>query len=156
MRKSLLILLIILLISPLLATAQQTYISPGFNIGYRFGEGGGVIGGLEVSIVQWGNRSYGGVVFAWDAIHGMNNFHVGLEYGVGFFGACVGPVVATNKDTAAIGLRLTPYAGAIFIPYYSYQFFQSLPSSHEVGMYLKFPIQLSGSKLRFGEGERVM
>ena len=139
---------------PAVTSAQATYVSPGFHIGYRFGEGGGVVTGVEVSIVQWGNRSYGGVVLAWDGIHGMNNFHVGFEYGSGFIGACVGPVVGASKDTADIGLRITPYAGAILIPYYTFQFFQFLPSSHQVGMYVKFPIPTGGgSKLRFGEGE---
>ena len=139
--------MVLVLAYPAFASAQSTYVSPGFHIGYRFGEGGGLVSGVEVSIVQRGDRTYGGVVFAWDAIHATNNFHLGFEYGSAFLGACAGPVIASDKDTTDIGLRVTPYAGGILIPYYSYQFFSSMPGNHEVGAFLKWPIQTSGGPI---------
>lgn len=56
MKEYRLVLILAMLAFPMVAPGQ-TYFSPGFHLGYRFGETGGFVSGIEVSVVQWGNRS---------------------------------------------------------------------------------------------------
>jgi hypothetical protein len=142
------ILPVILLLVVTLPTAAQTYINPGFKLGYRFGDAGGFVGGVEVSMMIADNKGYHGFVLAADGTSRTLDFHFGVEFGAGIFGICIGPVVSNRPDTTAYGFRVTPYAGFIVVPYYNYQFLIGTGSEHDVGTYLKF--SLPNSSGQFG------
>jgi hypothetical protein len=120
---------------PLLA---QSYVNPGFKLGYRFGHDGGLIYGFEVSVVRWQHNSYRGIVAAFDGTHQLLECHLGIEYGIGLIGICLGPVLSNRADETSIGFRVTPYAGVILVPYYNFQFLLPSSTQHEIGTYLKF------------------
>jgi hypothetical protein len=129
------------------ASAAQNLLSPGIKLSYRFGDRGGFVGGIDVSAVRWTDHGYFGFVIACDEVHGTVNFHVGIEGGVGVLGICVGPVVSSKDGTLDYGLRVTPYAGAIIVPFYNFQMMQRSPNEHDVGVFLKFPVPLFDAKI---------
>ncbi|MCX6134948.1 MAG: hypothetical protein NTU47_14140 [Ignavibacteriales bacterium] len=134
------ILPVILMLGSSMAVPAQTLINPGLKLGYRFGEGGGFVGGFEISIMFWNEKGYYGFVLAGDGTSKTLDYHFGVEYGIGYFGICVGPVVSHRSDTTTYGLRVTPYGGFILVPYYNYQFLVRSGSEHEVGTYFKLTI----------------
>jgi len=134
------------------ATSQgtSTYINPGIKLGYTFGENGGFTAGVEISYT-WVNENLSfGIVTSADVCKKLLKFHLGTEASTRGIGVCVGPSLTKNNDTTDYGLTFTTFFGLVVIPYYSYTFRFIKDDVHELGSFLKFPIQVSGERLRFG------
>ncbi len=129
------------------SASAQTFISPGVKIGYVFGEKGGLVTGVELSVVKWTTGSYRGIVLALDAINDVTSYHIGAELGQGPVGVCIGPVIRSGKGATDVGLRVTPYGGLLLIPYYNFQLFRGWQTTQDIGAYVKLPFNSSGSRL---------
>lgn len=139
---------LLFILSGLTASASsQTFISPGVKVGYLFGDKGGLVTGIEISVVKWADGNYRGVVFDVDALNDITSYHVGAEFGQKLGGVSIGPVIRSGKVTTDFGLRVTPYSGLIVIPYYNFQLFCDRQTTHEIGAYVKFPFSKSGGRL---------
>jgi hypothetical protein len=141
------IVLIAIFVGCATSLAAQTFLSPGIKLAYRFGDNGGFIGGLDVSVIRASNHGYYGLVVAVDQIHSAVNAHLGIEGGFGPVGLCVGPVLTLKDRTLDYGLRITPYAGVLLVPFYNYQLMHMMSNEHEVGAYIKIPVLFSGETL---------
>jgi hypothetical protein len=132
-----------------LSQDEMTFLSPGFRVGYRFGEQGGMAGGPEVSVTRWNGGHYVGALISVDNIGKRIRVHVAFETGSGFFGCSVGPTFAFGAGSPPdYGFRVTPYAGFLLIPYYSFLYMRSSPSEHEVGSFIKVPVNIGGKEFR--------
>ena len=59
-----------------------TFLIPGFYCGYMFGERGGFIAGVEVSVTHFvDDQSYFGVELNFSGWHYANKLHLGAEIG---------------------------------------------------------------------------
>jgi hypothetical protein len=131
---------------------EHTFLSPGFRIGYRFGEQGGMAAGPEVSITSWNRRNYFGALISVDNIGKRIRVHVAFETGVGYFGGSIGPTFAFGGGSPPdYGFKVTPYAGFLLIPYYSFLYMRNAPSEHEVGSFIKLPLRIGGEEMRVVE-----
>lgn len=128
----------------------RTFINPGFKLGYRFGQNGGLTGGLEISITRWGQNAYTGALFSIDHSDRTIECHCAFEAGSGFFGVSIGPIIALREQSVDYGFGLTPYVGFVLIPYYRFVYLQHSPSEHEVGSFLKIPIHAAGERFSLG------
>jgi hypothetical protein len=128
----------------------RTFINPGFKLGYRFGENGGLAGGIELSINRWSGYSYAGVLFSIDHSEKTVSYHCAFEAGRGLIGVSIGPVIVRREQSIDYGLSVTPYAGLILIPYYRFTYLWHFPSEHEIGSYIKIPIQTVGERFSLG------
>jgi hypothetical protein len=129
---------------------ERTFINPGFKLGYRFGENGGFAGGIELSITRWSGYSYAGVLFSIDHSGKTVSYHCAFEAGRGLIGVSIGPVMVRREQSVDYGFSVTPYAGLILIPYYRFTYLRHFPSEHEIGSYIKIPIQTVGERFSLG------
>jgi hypothetical protein len=127
---------------------HRTFINPGVKLGYRFGENGGLAAGFEISATRWTPSGYLGLLLSVDHSGKTLRTHLGFEGGRGLLGLAIGPTIAFRDKTLDYGFNVTPYAGFVIIPYYNFMFLRSFPSEHEVGSFIKFPIQVSGERFR--------
>src|ERR1051326_1797913 len=131
------------------AYAQRTWITlnPGFKLGYEFGEQSGFVFGGEISMVFRNSdhlSPYGGVVRAFDGCRGLQKLHLGIEGGDGIVGICIGPSLLSKDGEHDVGLTITPYAGAILIPYFSATLSSRFGGIYDVGSYIKIPFSVKG------------
>ena len=124
------------------------YLNPGFKIGHTFGESGGFTIGIEVSYTIVEDRLYG-VLASIDYCRSADRFrcHLGAEYLV----VAMGPTLIVEDGALDLGLNITPYAGAVVIPYANYTLrFSNRHDLFELGSFLKFPILVAGDPFRIG------
>jgi len=134
---------------PAASQGTSTYINPGLKLGYTFGENGGFTAGIEISYT-WANTNLAwGVLSSADWCNGLLKIHLGLEAARGV-GISIGPSITKKIDTIDYGITVTPFAGFILYPFYSYTWRMTSPNIQEVGAFLKFPIQTSGERIKFG------
>lgn len=149
--------LLFILIFPIVVICEDTkvIISPGIKVGYAFGEKGGFIFGYEISLVQYSGSGNGaqtlGAVIAYDMLKTEDRLHLGLETTfVGLdgvwkpFGIEIGPTFVFRETTIIVGLHITPYYGALLIPYYRIIILHNENIQSETGAFLKLPIILKG------------
>ena len=127
-------------------TPQAHYFfDPGIKLGYSFGEGGGFVYGVELSFVITGrdsrHPSYG-ITFDYDILPNGSKYHLGVEYMSPFVGLDIGPSVLSTDSSTLYGLSVIPFAGILILPYYNFTYFTPDITFHEVGTYLKVPIQM--------------
>jgi hypothetical protein len=140
------VLLIVLLIGLGNSLAQITYVCPGIKMGYMFGEKGGFVFGIELSVVNLDNEGppAWGYLLDFDIFHNVKRFHFGIEgivwYGVGLD---IGPTFVFENEESYTGFSIIPFGGLILDPYYNYTYLFQKGSYHEIGSYLKIPIQAS-------------
>ena len=121
------------------------FLDPGIKIGYAFGENGGLFYGLELSYVITGpdskHPSYG-LTFSYDFLPTSHRIHVGAEFLSPFAGIDIGPSLLLNESTNLYGLSLTTFAGIFILPHYQLSLLSDGVITHEVGSFVKVPIQL--------------
>ena len=133
------------------STQDRWFISPGFKLGYAFGENGGVVVGAEVSITHW-PESGRVITGACVSIEGMKPYtllHVGFE-AASVVGASVGPTMLISKESRSWGFTGTIWGALVVLPYFRYSSFSSTSDLYEAGTFLKFPMMLSGPRLSLG------
>ena len=133
------------------STQDRWFISPGFKLGYAFGENGGVVAGAEVSITRWpeSGRLITGACVSIEEMKPYTFLHVGFE-AASVVGASVGPTMLISKESRAWGFTGTIWGGLVVLPYFRYSSFSSRADLYEAGAFLKFPMMISGPRLSLG------
>ena len=145
--------ILLFLVNPnnLCSQTKRTFINPGVKIGYAFGNGGGLVMGFECSFssitFDTHTSSYGFVVGI-DKYFDFTKYHIGVEYYYGGIGLEYGPSYLKKGEEFDITTSATLYTWLIAIPYASITFNNEFGAFNEYGMFLKFPIQLSGPDFR--------
>ncbi len=125
---------------------DSTVISPGVKLGYAFGDGGGLSFGLEVTVLKRTGADLSAIVAHGPAINvgwsrgGILYARVGWEAVSWFVGVEGGPTIVRTRDGVRVGLTVSPWIGAIVVPYYAHTFLLGGPSIRELGTYLKLPL----------------
>ncbi len=140
----------------LLAGGPKIFLNPGFKFGYSFGDKGGFTYGVEVSITSSFTDSFspfwGGIVFNTYKRKGKKSMHFGAQASFYGFGMDVGPTYVNDYGTMYSGYTITTFGGLIIIPYYSYSRFDNDSlTSHEIGSFIKFPLQGMGESFRLSQ-----
>jgi len=129
--------------------AQRTFISPGIKLGYQFGKDGGFTFGIEMSLTFWERKGpIYGVVVAVDGFKAKYDYHLGLELTNGI-GLEVGPTIS-ERYGYDLGFRATVFTGLILYPYYCYTYMKKNPNQHQIGTFIKVPIQVDGERISLG------
>jgi len=150
--------LILLLLNTTSSLTQHHYIfSPGIKLGYAFGENGGFAFGFEGSFMitgEYGDDPIYGIVFDYDWGGEINKFHIGFEYIRYLGGLDIGPTIAWKDEQSYLGFSVIPFIGVLINPYYNYTFLNSEFDLHEVGAYLKVPIQIDDHRFTWHRSRR--
>ena len=121
-------------------------VNPGAKFGYAFGEGGGFVGGIEVSITTWSEHDHFpfGFVFSADQTSTLSSVHLAVEVFYRFSGISFGPMYITERATSEtdVALASTIFSGAMILPYYRVIYRPAHSNIHEVGSFFKLPIPL--------------
>lgn len=124
---------------------EHMFVNPGIKLGYVFGDAGGFIFGIEVSVTKL-NEDNGvviGGVFDWDIVTatGRQKLHLGVEGGWAFFGIDIGPTwVSEPSGERLFGITTTPYGGVGLAYFYYSTTIISGENINELGLYLKAPL----------------
>jgi len=148
MRNHIIFVFLILISFTATGYTQETYLNPGLKFGHTFGDKGGYTIGFEISYTWFiHEKGYGAFIgIDYCAKAKRIRYNVGAEY----LFLAIGPTLIVEENSRDVGLNVTPFAGLIFIPYYSYTYRIAKDDLHELGSFLKIPIQVSGEPLRFG------
>jgi len=121
-------------------------VSPGIKLGYTFGKGGGFTFGAEVTMLWRTGADLSAIVAHGPALNvswtGRGSFHLraGWEAVSWFVGIEAGPSLVRNADGTHLGFGVSPWLGALVVPYYTYTYLPDQAPMKEVGTYLKLPI----------------
>ncbi len=130
--------------------APVSYLSPGIKIGYRFGDNGGFVVGAEVSVTRWWTGAFVGGVASVDYCNKIFSTHLAVEAGTWIVGFTIGPALGIRNDSLSLGYYACAYTGAFLMPYYGRLHLPATGDMNEAGLFLKLPIQVSGSSRAFG------
>jgi hypothetical protein len=125
--------------------AQITYVCPGIKMGYMFGEKGGFVFGLELSVISLDNKSPAtwGYLLDFDIVHNMKRFHLGIEGIAYIVGLDIGPTFVFEDGGIYTGFSIITFGGLFMDPYFNYTYISQKESYNEIGSYLKIPLQIS-------------
>jgi hypothetical protein len=160
MRRSLLVVGLLLFAQPREASAAEWGFSPGIKLAWTPGHG--LTYGIEVSVVRLPDlleersdsllndlfdagvelitQTYG-IVFNVDTtFKGLTKLRLGGEWIGPFIGAEAGPSLIFDRNGTHIGLGLTAWAGFEFYPFYTHTFILGRRDTNEIGFYLKTPL----------------
>jgi hypothetical protein len=133
--------------------SQYVYVNPGIKLGYMFGEKGGFVLGIEISVTYVDlNHAIVGLVFDYDELSKFNKIHLGFEASTLFAGIDVGPTFGWDDDNNYTGFSIIPFGGAFIYPYYNYTFFNKNMSYHEIGSYIKVTIPNKSTSINLSGG----
>ena len=151
------ILILIILNTTSGQTQHHYFFSPGIKLGYTFGENGGFAFGFEGSFTvtgDYGDDPIYGVVFDYDWSGEINKTHIGFEYYRWLGGIDIGPTIAWKNGQRYFGFSAIPFIGVLVNPYYNYTFLNGEFGLHEIGAYLKIPIQIDDHRFTWHRSRR--
>jgi hypothetical protein len=125
---------------------DSTVVSPGFKLGYTFGKGGGFTSGLEVTVLWRNGPDLEAIVAHGPALnltwrrHGAFDARLGWEAVSWFVGLELGPSLVHDANGTHVGLGISPWLGALVVPYYTYTYLFDGAPMRELGSYFKLPI----------------
>ena len=125
---------------------DSTIISPGIKLGYAFGDRGGLSFGVELTVLKRTGADLSAIVAHGPAVNvgwsrgGIMYARVGWEAVSWFVGVEGGPTIVRGPDGVRVGLTVSPWIGAIVVPYYAHTWLFGGPSIRELGTYLKLPL----------------
>lgn len=130
------------------AQSTRVFVSPGICMGYIFGQGGDGYFGLEISATRWPiDRFFYGLAAKFDLWGASSRkFHLAAEVGTSFMGISFGPTWASRESLLTSGITATVWTGGGIMPYYAHSWFSDGGNLGELGVYLKYPVQLAGEK----------
>lgn len=130
------------------------FVSPGIKMSYVFGSEGGFSFGWEVSVyrtIGWKPRGeeegYVGIALSIDWCKSVTKLQLGFEGSQRFMGLCLGPSLVLREDAGILGVSATLYSWFVVLPYYTYTFLPGYADIHELGGFIKIPIQLNGRSI---------
>lgn len=122
-------------------------ISPGIKLGYIFGgEGGGFTYGAELTMMWRSGADLSAIVAQGPALNiswsqgGTFQLRPGWQFVSWFIGIEAGPAIVRRDGHTHFGVGVSPWLGAIVVPYYTYTYLIGVPGIHEGGTYLKLPL----------------
>ena len=120
-------------------------VSPGIKVGYTFGHGGGFTYGAEVTVMRGTADDQSAILAHGPALNltwsrGTFQLRAGWQAVSWLVGVEAGPALVWRDGQARFGLGVTPWLGALVIPYYTYTFLPGASDLREAGIYLKLPI----------------
>jgi len=130
-----------------LFSQSRIWLNPGIKLGYIFSENGGFTYGFEVSLTGEGSKSaLYGIVLDINYWNGRKKIHLGAQGSSTStsVGLSVGPTWILENGETDIGLSVTPFIGLYLFPYYEYTSRKEKTSIKEIGLYLKYPLQING------------
>jgi hypothetical protein len=99
------------------AQAQDTwYFNPEFKIGYAFGQNGGVIGGIEVSLTHLPKSGIllTGACVSVEKFNSTLLIHFGFEAAT-IVGASIGPTMMISEENRSFGFTATVWGGFVIL-----------------------------------------
>lgn len=145
MKTTALIFALLLLNSAGAVAQPNEFVNVGLRLGWMLGDGGGPIVGVEASYTWLSTDQFThGPVLGGDYHRGDIRLHAGYELvapRLPIGGIEIGPSLNATDDGVELGLHTTAFVGLYGYPYYSATFYPS-GITHEVGAYLKLPIQI--------------
>jgi hypothetical protein len=79
-----------------------------------------------------------------DKCKDLTKVHFGIEASYRLVGASIGPSLLFNQEWQGFGMTGTLYSWVLVLPYYGYTYVFERSDIHELGVYVKLPIQISG------------
>ena len=133
------------------AQSKALFLSPGIKMSHAFGEQGGFVFGLELSCYgeirsRREDLDLAGFLIDVDWCNNQTRIQLGLEGSHRFVGFSIGPSLILNQEQHTFGVTGTLYSWFIILPYYGYTYVFDKPDIHELGLYIKIPIQISGRR----------
>lgn len=143
------IILFLMLFGVCKSLAQITYVCPGIKMGYMFGEKGGFVFGVELSVINFDNNSpvSWGYLLDFDLCHNVKRFHLGIEGIIYIVGLDIGPTFLFDDGGSYTGYSIITFGGLILDPYYNYTSISQKGTYSEIGSYLKIPLNTSHNGL---------
>jgi hypothetical protein len=142
------LLVLMLLVATCDLSAQPNeFLNVGLRLGWMLGERGGPIIGFEASYTWLDSDTFThGPVVGGDYHYrdGDVRIHAGYELvapRLPIGGVEIGPTLRVCDDGTSLGAHATAFVGLYGYPYYSATFYPG-EITHEVGAYLKLPIQI--------------
>lgn len=127
----------------------RTFANIGVKVGYVLGDNGGMIYGVEASYSSMTMYDHAatarGFVTSIESFKSQILFHVGGEYYYDVIGIEWGPTFIIAGKESDMTHRATVYSWLVAIPYYSYTFQNKYDAMKEIGGYLKYSQQVTGS-----------
>jgi hypothetical protein len=126
--------------------ADAIVVSPGIKVGYTFGDGGGFTYGAEITVMRGTGTELSAIVAHGAALNlgwsrgGTFQLRAGWQVVSWLVGIEAGPALVWRDGQARFGAGVTPWLGAIAVPYYTYTFMPGVPDIREAGIYLKLPL----------------
>ena len=126
-----------------LKSAEPYYFfSPGVKLGYQFGENGGTVFGLELSVMRTVDYFPNvGIVANIDFCKGNTKLHLGAQT-AHIIGLDIGPTVYFTENKTNFGYTVGIYGLLYIMPFYEYtQIYDDQNFSiYQSGVFLKAPI----------------
>jgi len=145
------LLLAIMIFSKVIAQ-DRWFINPGIKLGYAFGENGGFISGLEISVtnVPDARRPILGACVSIEQTNSTTFVHCALEAS-GLVGISLGPTIVVSEGDHRLGIGGTVFGGLVVMPYYRLTYIPNWSVLNEVGSFIKIPLKLSGPDINLVE-----
>ena len=138
-------------------TDGYVWINPGAKVGYTLGEAGGFTYGGELS-VNFSTGEDEQTILAFGPVLNLTwtsggTFHgrLGLQAAGALWGVEAGPAIVSDGRGTYFGFGVTPWLGAIIVPYVTHTFVVGRPDLTELGVYGKLPI-CTGSNCDYSGG----
>jgi hypothetical protein len=133
------------------------WINPGVKLGYTFGEGGGFTYGGELSVIIPTGTEASTVLAAGPVLNltwthrGTFNGRLGAQIVSWLWGIEAGPALVRDRSGRHFGFGVTPWVGAIVVPYWTYTVVAGSSNLNEWGLYGKLPL-CTGSNCDYSGG----
>ena len=126
---------------------EGSWLNPGVKFGYAFGNGGGFVFGLELSMVWLNEDRFHGIVIAFERCDNAKliKYHVAYETLPLInspVGVSLGPSLTIIDDKKYPGFTSTLYGGVLIIPYLAFTFNLGTAPDFDLGSYIKLPIPM--------------
>jgi hypothetical protein len=127
---------------------DATVISPGVKLGYTFGDGGGFTYGAELTVLWRTGPDLAAILAHGPALNlswngGSFQLRAGWEIVSWFAGIEAGPALVSDRTGTHVAVGVSPWLGALVVPYYTYTWVPASDDVRELGTYLKLPLCFS-------------
>jgi hypothetical protein len=155
------VLMALLVFVPSAMEAQEGtgWVSPGLRFVYRFGEGGGMSFGAEVTYMKWTEFSAFGAVGSVDLLFGNHEAPPGIRLQVGpqmswsIVGTSLGYSWQHELGESHMGFFATLYGLVGLMPHFGLEYLNDLDETRfEAGLLVKFPRQVEGEERSWSLG----
>jgi hypothetical protein len=133
------------------------WVNPGAKVGYTFGEGGGLTYGGEISVNLSTGKDFQTILAVGPVLNltwtrrGTFHARLGMQLAGALWGIEAGPAIVRDRGRTHVAFGVTPWLGALVVPYFTYTLVAGGPDLSELGVYGKLPI-CTGSNCDYSGG----